>query len=572
MPSQFADAAPGRRTRPSNATAHPEKAAQVAAAEVGAKRIAGIELEMEAKQTNMLVRKAKGVWPRPIPSKGKKAVKDSQNQVDATAACGGGDEVGTKLNQEPEILTQMADALMDLDDNQDSRGELSTIKKKITKALLKDAVNQAHEQIKRTPADHGGDKVARVHKKGNSLDVIMKMPEYTLSNKVNHWVSGVEIPIKNPTVLSHVTHTLGSPPPSTIFSRLTGSSNIAHSEILTNIPKGPQCSGVDDVPGGCADDEDEDKADKLECLAAHGITAKEGRSAAAMALTLTIDDSDDELVIPAEFRAPFTQCSPVGLSKASFTVGSLKRKASEDLDLTLGSEIKDFWDDAINNKMDIDLLDKSDLTYGVKSEKPPHTTSSTSVMTTDVKPALTKKAKVLSTSLGATPAKPKEQQSLNVDMPHNNLKPRAQYRNTDLPDQVQADHRWAKKFLPTMMLWAGSQESLWSIPDATLLIHIQIVFQAVYPELNLAIVQNGAVFSLTVQQPSEWWSNFGSTAIAIIFDFLTSNNDRDPEVLAGLLLKNFAFIFEDMDKCEPDGAFHSAFMLQLLRLGNTKRE
>ncbi|KAG1829836.1 hypothetical protein EV424DRAFT_392168 [Suillus variegatus] len=166
-------------------------------------------------------------------------------------------------------------------------------------------------------------------------------------------------------------------------------------------------------------------------------------------------------------------------------------------------------------------------------------------------------------SLRDTSAKPKEQ-SVNVDTPHDNLKPRSQYRNTDLPEQVQTDHRWAKKFLPTMMLWAGSQESLWSIPDETLLTHIQIAFHAVYPELNLVIVQNGAVFSLTVQRLSEWRSNFGSTAIALIFDFLTSNNDCDPEVLAGLLLKDFAFIFKDMDKCEPDGAFHSAFMLQLL--------
>ncbi|KAG1908780.1 uncharacterized protein F5891DRAFT_937724, partial [Suillus fuscotomentosus] len=152
-------------------------------------------------------------------------------------------------------------------------------------------------------------------------------------------------------------------------------------------------------------------------------------------------------------------------------------------------------------------------------------------------------------------------------------KPRAQYRNTDLPEQVQTDHRWAKKFLPTMMLWAGSQESLWSIPDETLLTHIQIAFQAVYLELNLVIVQNDVYNtslllicsdSQTVQRLSEWRSNFGSTAIAIIFDFLTSNNDCDPEVLAGLLLKNFAFIFKDMDKREPDRAFHSAFMLQLL--------
>ncbi|KAG1884778.1 hypothetical protein F4604DRAFT_1574308, partial [Suillus subluteus] len=140
-----------------------------------------------------------------------------------------------------------------------------------------------------------------------------------------------------------------------------------------------------------------------------------------------------------------------------------------------------------------------------------------------------------------------------------------QYQNTNLPEQVQADHRWAKKFLPTIMLWAGSQESLWSIPDATLLMHIQIAFKVVYPEVNIAVVLNGAIFSLTVQRLSEWRSNFGSTAIAIIIYFLTSNQECDSQVLAGLLLKNFAFIFEDMDGCDPAGAFRSAFMLQLLR-------
>ncbi|KAG1896793.1 uncharacterized protein F5891DRAFT_1192689 [Suillus fuscotomentosus] len=502
MPSQPADTTVTRRTRPSNAIAHPEvaaaraekaeqAAARAAAVEAGAKRIAGIELEMEAKQTSMLARKAKGVRPRPIPAKGKKvAVKDGLSQADVTAAYGEGDEMGLK------------------DDS----------KKKITKVSMKDAVNQAREQIKQTTSADGGDKDARVHKKGDSMDVTVNKPEYTFSSKVKSWVSDVDIPIKNQNApLSHVTHT--SPPPSTVFSRLTGSSKTTHSEILTGILNSPQCSGVDeDIPGGFADDEDEDEIDKLERLAAHGITTKEGRSAAATVLTLTIDDSDDELEIPAEFRALFTQPSPVGLPKASFAVGNLKRKASE------GSEIEDLdflSVDAFDNTMEIDLPDKSDLTYEVKPGKPPHITSSTSVVTTDTKPALTKKAKVeslkVSTSLHATPAKPKEH-----------------------------------------------QESLWSIPDETLLTHIQIAFQAVYPELNLVIVQNGAVFSLTVQRLSEWRSNFSSTAIAIIFDFLTSNNDCDPEVLAGLLLKNFAFIFKDMDKCEPDGAFHSAFMLQLL--------
>ncbi|KAG1880016.1 hypothetical protein F4604DRAFT_1995983 [Suillus subluteus] len=535
MPSQPADTTLTRRTRPSNATSHPgaillqakktrrtaeevaaaqaEKAAQATAAEAGAKRIAGVELEMEAKQTTTLARKAKGVRPRPIPTKGKKvALEDGLSQADVTAAYGEGDEMGLK-------------------DDQGLHSE-RTVKKK----------NQSFDE-----GSCQSNKDVRVHKKGDSMDVIMNKPEYTLGNKVDSWVSGIK-PIKNRNALSSHVTLFASPPPSTIFSRLTGSSKTTHSEIPTSILNGPQCSGVDeDIPGGFADDEDEDEVDELERQAAHGITAKEGRSAAAMALTLTIYNSDDELEIPAEFRAPFTQPSPVSLPKASFAVGNLKRKASE------GSEIEDFLSvDAFDNTMEIDqVLDKSDLMYEAKPGKPP-----TSVVTTDVKPALTKKAKLeslkVSTSLPATSAKPKEH-SVNVDTPHDNLKPRVQYRNTNLPEQVQTDHHWAKKFLPTMMLWASSQESLWSIPDETLLTHIQIAFQAVYPELNL-----------TVQQLSEWWSNFGSMAITIIFNFLTSNNDCDPEVLAGLLLKNFTFIFKDMDKCKPDGAFHSAFMLQLL--------
>lgn len=107
-----------------------------------------------------------------------------------------------------------------------------------------------------------------------------------------------------------------------------------------------------------------------------------------MALTLTIDNSDDELEIPAEFHAPFTQPSEAGLSKASFTVSNLKRKASKDLNIIPGSEIEDFSDEysesvliiefdtiiltapLVNNTMDIDLPDKSDLMHEVKFEEP----------------------------------------------------------------------------------------------------------------------------------------------------------------------------------------------------------
>lgn len=59
---------------------------------------------------------------------------------------------------------------MGLKDDQGVRSE-RPVKKKITKGSMKDAVNQAREQIKQTTSADGGDKDARVHtKKG---DVIM---------------------------------------------------------------------------------------------------------------------------------------------------------------------------------------------------------------------------------------------------------------------------------------------------------------------------------------------------------------------------------------------------------------
>ncbi|KAG1866712.1 hypothetical protein F4604DRAFT_1927999 [Suillus subluteus] len=570
MPSQPAATPVAHCTRPTNANVHPgaillqakksrrtseqvsaardekvaQAAAQAAAIEAGAKCVAGIELEMEAKQMETLTRKAKGIRPCLTPYKSKKAVKGALDDKDEVP--------------------------MDINDGEVNQDSYSKVKKKVTKVSMKDAVNQAHNHLKATV--DGRDKAARVDiKKGNLLGTAKK-PEFALTNKVENWVSGVRVntSIKSQDP-SHVTHTSASPLPSTIFSHLTGSSRTTHSVLLADIPKGPLEAHVPGgaLVGGFSDGEDGDN--ELERLATHGITAKEGRLAAAVTVTLTVDNSDEEFEVPAEFRAPFTQLSPKSPSKAA-TASILKRKASEGLDLVSGSEIEDFSDNAFDNTMDIDVEDyQKDKTKlekpkpkfektKTKLEKPPRTTTSTSVITVDTKTTTTKKAKVesLLTSLGDTLAA-KEQQSATVNTLHSNLKPRAQYRNTDLPEQVQADHHWAKKFLLTMMLWAGSQESLWSIPDATLLTHIQIAFKVVYPEVNIAVVLNGAIFSLTVQRLSEWQSNFGSTAIVIIIDFLTSNQECDSQVLAGLLLKNFAFIFEDMDGCDPASAFLLCF-------------
>lgn len=84
----------------------------------------------------------------------------------------------------------------------------------------------------------------------------------------------------------------------------------------------------------------------------------------------------------------------------------------------------------------------------------------------------------------------------SVDTAPEHMKTRGNYRNTDLPAVMQADQRWAKKFHPTIMLWAGNYEDIWSIPDDVLLHHVQLVFNAVYKELKITIVQGGVVHSL----------------------------------------------------------------------------
>jgi hypothetical protein len=117
-------------------------------------------------------------------------------------------------------------------------------------------------------------------------------------------------------------------------------------------------------------------------------------------------------------------------------------------------------------------------------------------------PPAAKKTKTESVTHSVNAPTQQQPDQLRVDTPQQSVKPRAQYRNTDLPAPVQADQRWTKKFLPTMLLWAGSQEEqLWNMLDAMLLEHIQLVFNAVYPELSLTVVQNGVVFSL-VSSPS----------------------------------------------------------------------
>ncbi|KAG0699687.1 hypothetical protein DFH29DRAFT_780607, partial [Suillus ampliporus] len=144
------------------------------------------------------------------------------------------------------------------------------------------------------------------------------------------------------------------------------------------------------------------------------------------------------------------------------------------------------------------------------------------------------------------------------------LKARSAYHNTDLPPPCQDDQHWSKMFLPTIFLWAGCQPNLWSISNEFLLLAISATFKIVYPEVQYTPRIQGAIFGVTNQRLSEWRSNFGSTAIVIIIDFLSHNEDTDVVELARYLLADYAFLYEDPDTLDKRTTYRSPFMVQLV--------
>ncbi|KAG1750516.1 uncharacterized protein EDB91DRAFT_1078536 [Suillus paluster] len=142
------------------------------------------------------------------------------------------------------------------------------------------------------------------------------------------------------------------------------------------------------------------------------------------------------------------------------------------------------------------------------------------------------------------------------------IKPHGQYCNTDL--SVPANLKWVKAFLSTAVLWAGSQPNPWEMSESVMADALQDIFEVVYPGVKYKVNPNGAVFAVTQQQLSEWRSNIGSAALAIIVDFCSCIKDAPNAEVAKQLLKKYVFIYEDSDNILWEMAYLSAFILQLM--------
>ncbi|KAH0832918.1 hypothetical protein J3R83DRAFT_11883 [Lanmaoa asiatica] len=152
-------------------------------------------------------------------------------------------------------------------------------------------------------------------------------------------------------------------------------------------------------------------------------------------------------------------------------------------------------------------------------------------------------------------------------------KSRSDYKNSDLP--IPVDHKWTNAFMDTIILWAGGQLNIWSIPDETLAVALQAIFTVVYPNIQYEVTIHGAVFGVAWQRLLEWCSGFRSTVLVIITHFfweIVKGNPDSEDSNAAIrdIAKHFIsppqfpFTHEDCDKLDPAQNFCSEFILKLI--------
>ncbi|KAG1867263.1 hypothetical protein DFJ58DRAFT_723936 [Suillus subalutaceus] len=511
-----------RHTRPSNATARPgqivlnaqvkrhtkaqknaadlalkeAKELKEAQADKGLKHLAGMQNEMEKAQEDLLMKKAIPVVPKPRARKAiKPAVRSSDNHTDSMVEADEADDL-------QETVEQM--------DSETAGVTKKKVMKKGGKTLIKDAISNMQKKINEAPSKRESDNtdgMARVSDGKDSVLFNATAQKFALGGRVTNWVSNVKPlgKLEHPKPLPSAS-SITRAPPTSIFSQGTAST-AATSDAQVLIQKPVFADAIDDtLEHEATIVKSKGKSKVASIFEDNADFEPKATSTSVPSGAYDLDEDSatsfaEQEQYSLEPKPPFTQID---------TLRALKQKTLVDdaLDDEEEASVVSDWSMDIDGPAFEDPIMVSDEESQpepvVLKKKIQRTTSLTSVSvasTADSKLPALKKAKAESSVTHAhnTPAVKRQ---LNVDTAPERMKSRSTYHNVDLPAMMQVDQCWTKKYLPTVMLWAGSYGDIWNIPDDVLLLHAQLIFNAVYKELNITIVHGGVIHSLDPDEPN----------------------------------------------------------------------
>ncbi|KAH7904888.1 hypothetical protein BJ138DRAFT_1106444 [Hygrophoropsis aurantiaca] len=513
----------------------------------GAQEVAELEARMEVQERQALEVKPKPVRPKPRPT-GKGKQKQTVSDV----------ELAIEDQNDEELAEEDDETQLD-----DPPRKKKTAQKP-SKVFMREAVKNARANMDAAivltsmrgsalneTQGQSTDFDARVaNKKGNTgLTTAKKFSIAEETAQMVNWVNNVH-PSK-PRSGTHTSTTLSPAqfPPMTISghsqtSRATTAS-VSARQASHGHDKNPDVPS-DILHGGFSDEDEDDSTEH----------------AAAMRVVEIVEDSQsdsDHEVSDIRTSKPIPQAPRVVSTSVKRKVEEMSIPETEGED----SEVEIIGDE--DDLMDVDIPEaqvKAPPT--AKKERGHRTTSSTSVGV--VKPAL------------PLPKKVKTEQDDSTGIPSGSQAttstvrkvPRTKFRNQDLPVAT-SDARWLQDYMNTVILWAGSQHG-WDIPKPSLVNAIQIIFDAVFPEIEYEVTTDGALFKVTSQRLSEWRSNIGSTALALMINFCSHARDDTPEgspkleckQIARNFLKDIKFIYQDPNNRSKETAYYSVFVLQII--------
>ncbi|GBE84733.1 hypothetical protein SCP_0607130 [Sparassis crispa] len=151
--------------------------------------------------------------------------------------------------------------------------------------------------------------------------------------------------------------------------------------------------------------------------------------------------------------------------------------------------------------------------------------------------------------------KPKSTSATNANLPPGTLK------------------LWQQVFIPTLERYIGTTLDPWSISDEKAVEVLQCIWDAVFtkPKIVHKVIHENFVCKLANQRLCEWCNGFGSTALTVIRDLFSSDEDFETTgqrvSFAKMILRKQRFVWKDVDGPDEStfrGLFHSPLVLQTL--------